>query len=433
MNKRLLLIVCGILWFLPGKAQEAVDSMRIYYVVGHREVDPSFRNNRVELNRFMKAVRSLMQENAVERIIIRSGASPDGYDRANELLSERRADSLAAYIVRHTSVPADLIEKQGVGIAWDMLRRQVDTSDMRYREEVLHVLDNTPVFVFDARGRVVDGRKKRLMDLYGGRPYKYMLKVFFPDLRSSIGVTLYTTKQVAPVADTVTVADSLAESLPDTLSVVEPVAEQPTVGLVAESAGDLEPMPSEAPAVTENPVPSVEEWGPKLSVKTNAIGWGMLMINAAVEVDLSRRFSLNIPLYYSACNYFTNDIKFLMLAFQPELRVWPLAKRRFFAGVHFGVTSYNLALGGKWRIQDHNGDTPAWGGGVNVGYRLPLSRNERWNVEFSLGAGVYKLHYDKFRNEYNGAYDSSVKKTFFGIDNVAVSFSYMFDLKNKRR
>ena len=95
--------------------------------------------------------------------------------------------------------------------------------------------------------------------------------------------------------------------------------------------------------------------------------------------------------------------------------------------------SYNLALGGKWRIQDHNGDTPAWGGGVNVGYRLPLSRNERWNVEFSLGAGVYKLHYDKFRNEYNGAYDSSVKKTFFGIDNVAVSFSYMFDLKNKRR
>ena len=174
---------------------------------------------------------------------------------------------------------------------------------MRYREEVLHVLDNTPVFVFDARGRVVDGRKKRLMDLYGGRPYKYMLKVFFPDLRSSIGVTLYTTKQVAPVADTVTVADSLAESLPDTLSVVEPVAEQPTVGLVAESAGDLEPMPSEAPAVTENPVPFVEEWGPKLSVKTNAIGWGMLMINAAVEVDLSRRFSLNIPLYYSCLLY----------------------------------------------------------------------------------------------------------------------------------
>ena len=27
--------------------------MRIYYVVGHREVDPSFRNNRIELDRFI--------------------------------------------------------------------------------------------------------------------------------------------------------------------------------------------------------------------------------------------------------------------------------------------------------------------------------------------------------------------------------------------
>lgn len=180
MSKRLLLIVCGILWFWSGKAQEAVDSMRIYYVVGHREVDPSFRNNRIELDRFIESVRKSMRDDAVERIIIRSSASPDGYDRANELLSERRADSLAAYIVRHTSVPAELIEKQGVGIAWDMLRRQVDTSDMRYREEVLHVLDNTPVFVFDARGRVVDGRKKRLMDLYGGRPYKYIVQGVLP-------------------------------------------------------------------------------------------------------------------------------------------------------------------------------------------------------------------------------------------------------------
>lgn len=433
MSKRLLLIVCGILWFWSGKAQEAVDSMRIYYVVGHREVDPSFRNNRIELDRFIESVRKSCGTIAVERIIIRSSASPDGYDRANELLSERRADSLAAYIVRHTSVPAELIEKQGwVSPGICCAGRSILPICATARRCCM--FSTILPYSYSMHG---DGwwtaARNGLWDLYGGRPYKYMFKVFFPDLRSSIGVTLYTTKQVAPVADTVTVADSLAQPLPDTLSVVEPVVEQPTVGLVAESAGDLEPMPSEAPAVAESPVPSVGEWGPKLSVKTNAIGWGMLMINAAVEVDLSRRFSLNVPLYYSACNYFTNDIKFRMLAFQPELRVWPLAKRRFFAGVHFGVTSYNLALGGKWRIQDHNGDTPAWGGGVNVGYRLPLSRNERWNVEFSLGAGVYKLHYDKFRNEYNGAYDSSVKKTFFGIDNVAVSFSYMFDLKNKRR
>lgn len=413
MNKRLLLIVFGILWFLPGRAQEAVDSMRIYYVVGHREVDPSFRDNGAELDRFLKTVRVAVHEGTIERITICSSASPDGYNKANERLAMRRADSLAAYIARHGSVSEALIEKHSVGIAWDMLRRQVAASDMEYRDEVLDILDNTPVFVFDERDRVVDGRKKQLMDLRGGRPYKYMLEVFFPDLRSSLSVMLYT-KPVVESADTMAVVPI---QFPEPLPQPEAVAE-----VVSEPVAEIAPEPVPVPA-----------WRPTLSVKTNAVGLGMLLLNAAVEIDLSRRLSLNLPFYYSACDYFTDDVKFRMLGFQPELRVWPLAERRFFVGVHFGVAYYNFAFGGQWRVQDHDGKTPAWGGGINVGYRLPLSRDERWNVEFSLGAGVYDVHYDKFHNGYNGAYASSVKKAFFGIDNFAVSFSYMFDLKNKRK
>ncbi len=411
MNKRLLLIVFGILWFLPGKAQDAVDSMRIYYVVGHREVDPSFRDNGAELDRFLRAVRVAVREETIERITICSSASPDGYNKANERLAMRRADSLAAYIARHGSVPEVLIEKHAIGIAWDMLRRQVAASDMEYRDEVLDILDNTPVFVFDERDRVVDGRKKRLMDLRGGRPYKYMLEGVFPDLRSSVCATLYI-KPSAGVADT-TVVVPLPESEPIFGPEAEPVAE-----IVSKPVTEMGPVP---------------EWRPMLSVKTNAVGLGMLLLNAAVEIDLSQRLSLNLPVYYSACDYFTDDVKFRMLGFQPELRVWPLAERKFFVGLHFGVAYYNFAFGGPWRIQDHDGSTPAWGGGVNVGYRLPLSCDKRWNVEFSLGAGVYDVHYDKFHNGYNGAYASSVKKTFFGIDSFAVSFSYMFDIKNKRK
>lgn len=81
----------------------------------------------------------------------------------------------------------------------------------------------------------------------------------------------------------------------------------------------------------------------------------MAISNVAVEIDLSQKLSLNIPVYYSAWNYFSGTTKFRMLAAQPELRYWPTRDRRLFAGVHFGVASYNLALGGKWRIQDHDG------------------------------------------------------------------------------
>ena len=95
--------------------------------------------------------------------------------------------------------------------------------------------------------------------------------------------------------------------------------------------------------------------------------------------------------------------------------------------------SYNLALGGDWRIQDHNGNSPALGGGINVGYRIPLGRNERWNVEFSLGAGIYKAHYDKFHIGSNGAYSSTVRKTFIGLGQCRHLVLYKFDLKKTRK
>lgn len=50
-------------------------------------------------------------------------------------------------------------------------------------------------------------------------------------------------------------------------------------------------------------------------------------------------------------------------------------------------------------------------------------------MEFSLGTGVYKLHYDIFHNEPNGQRIDTRKRMFFGIDQAAVSFAYRFDWK----
>ena len=69
------------------------------------------------------------------------------------------------------------------------------------------------------------------------------------------------------------------------------------------------------------------------------------------------------------------------------------------------------------------------GGGLSVGYRKPLGASKRWKLEFSLGGGVYDLHYDKFHNESNGELVKSGRKTFIGVDNAAVTLAYMFDLK----
>ncbi len=179
-------------------------------------------------------------------------------------------------------------------------------------------------------------------------------------------------------------------------------------------------------------VPAGEEWQRKLYVKTNAAGLGLLMANAAAEIDLQKHWSFHLPVYYSAWDYFKSTIKFRTFAVQPEARYWlDEDNGGWFFGAHFTMAYYNFASGGEFRTQDHNRKTPALGGGLSVGYRMPLSKDRRWQMECSAGAGICALHYDKFRNRSNGLLVCTEKRTYFGIDQVNVSFSYAFDLKKK--
>ncbi len=169
-----------------------------------------------------------------------------------------------------------------------------------------------------------------------------------------------------------------------------------------------------------------------MNVKTNVPGLGMGIANVAIETDLCRHLSLCLPAYYSAWNHFTPTVKFRMLAIQPEIRYWFAEENDgWFAGAHFGMGYYNVATGGEYRIQDHDGNSPALGGGLAAGYRLPISRNGRLKMEFSLGAGAYSLHYDKFRNCKNGLMVATEKRTYIGLDQASVSLCYSIGMKRK--
>lgn len=89
--KRILLL---FLLFCGGyvHAQE-LDSVRIYYRQDHREVDVLFRDNRAELERFIRILREEYGANRLESVVVRSWSSPEGVNHLNEVLSDRRADS----------------------------------------------------------------------------------------------------------------------------------------------------------------------------------------------------------------------------------------------------------------------------------------------------------------------------------------------------
>ena len=168
---------------------------------------------------------------------------------------------------------------------------------------------------------------------------------------------------------------------------------------------------------------------------TIAVGLALGITNLAVETDIVKHWSLTLPVYYSAWNYFQSTTKFRTFAIQPEVRYWLSEDNQgFFGGAHFGLAFYNIATDGSFRYQDLNRKTPAIGGGLSAGYRLPISKSNRWFIEFTLGAGVYPLHYDKFHNTPNtkdGLMIESIKKTYWGIDQISVSLAYRFVQKKK--
>ena len=168
MKKILFFLFAAVLAAGGVEAQEAVDSMKIFYRRGYRNVDLSFRDNRAQMERFLNLTEAALKNDRVEKVVIRSYASPDGTAEANERLSVGRAEELKAYLVREGNIPASLIEYHAEGIAWGMLREQVAASDMAGRDEVLDILDHTPLWIYDDDNRIVDGRKKQLMDLQGG-------------------------------------------------------------------------------------------------------------------------------------------------------------------------------------------------------------------------------------------------------------------------
>lgn len=399
MKIRLLML----LLLLAASFRMAADTTEvgIDFRVGKCIVDSTYRDNAAELARLNDVI-SQINANPnlhVSHIVLNGYASPEGPQELNSCLSEQRITALEQYIRSRLTVADSVVARHPGSIPWSRLAVAISTSDDARMGRVMDVLRSDSSVVEYRPGRRADRRAYEIQKLPG---YRKIYNSVFPGMRRAEAVI--STEETQP----------------------EPVVEP-----------EPEPVPADTVTVVPEPVPAVEPpsadaWTRGLYLKTNAVGWALLISNIAIEVDINEHWSATVPVYFSALNYGTRVRKFRTLAVQPEVRWWFAPK--WFAGAHFGYAQYNYALkSSDWRYQDHNGNTPALGGGVSLGWRTPLGKSRHWMLELTAGAGCYRLKYDKFHNEANGAMVSTTSRTFFGVDNAAVTVVYRFDLKNRRR
>lgn len=351
------------------------------------------------LNNFALEVDSILKADSITFVDIRGLASIDGPEALNNRLAKARAQAMDHWLRTKTDVSPGMITTSSIGEDWEMFLELVKNSpDLPARQQVINIINSN---------KTIAAKEAELRILNEGRSWDYMAKYIFPPMRVA-EVSLGGYKKFRVIID---------NPLP-----------LPTVDVVETEI--VEETPEEPSEILMAGVD--EEWYKKFYIKTNAPAWLCLWINAAAELDIAPHFSVNLPIYYSGFNYFTTKLKFRTFSVVPEIRYWPKADNTgFFVNAHLGMSLYNYAKGGDWRYQDYKGHTPALGGGVGLGYRFYFCKNKRWTMEAAVGAGVYKLDYSIFQNFTDGLIVGRRQRTFFGIDQAALSFAYSFGLNRK--
>ena len=209
--KKLLAYFLSFLSVVAVAAQDRADSTKIYFEIGHRQFNPRLGDNGRSMDHFVNSVRKAKEADDVDHILIRAFASPDGQNAANERLTRYRCDEVTNYIVRATGIEPSVVKAVPEGIAWDELRALVArTPEVPDREAVLNILDNTPVWIYDDQGKVIDGRKKQLMQVASGAPYRWMFTNLFPQLRNAVAVSLFLKSDIRAARDAAVAAAKAA-------------------------------------------------------------------------------------------------------------------------------------------------------------------------------------------------------------------------------
>ena len=167
------------------KRREMSGEAFLDFVVGKTDILPDYMNNPGDLQKITNMMAALRNDPAVtvKGIVVSGYASPEGTLKMNQTLSEGRAKALTDYLVPKFDYPENLYTIAFGGENWAGLLEKVEASDMKHREEVVRTLTTVPA---EINYRTNNSRKKSLMQLAAGVPYRFMLKEYFPHLRKAV-------------------------------------------------------------------------------------------------------------------------------------------------------------------------------------------------------------------------------------------------------
>lgn len=393
-----------------------VDSLTycIQFVHNSSVVDTACAENVSAISRFVYDLDSLRRSSEVDilQITARGCSSWEGSYTSNLHLSTQRTRAVAGHIKSRFGV--DLAMKESYDFESEIINL-VSASGSDYKDKVLPILKSSGTN---------DRKTLALKGLDSGRCWQWLNSSVFPLQRRVNIVIKYSVREKVTTTPVVSEPPVQTELPMKTEESVLTIVAQPADALLSAN-------PAAAELLNADTTSKVHF----LSLKNNLLYDIALVANIGLETDLGRRFSFDLPFAYSPYNI-SRNYRMRVLSLQPELRWWlKEGWSGHFFGFDINFSYYNVVtpFNTKTRYQDMCGNTPLIGAGLSYGYSMPLSRDGKWGMEFTLGLGYAHLKYDCFYNVHNGALYSEGCRNWWGPTKAGINIFYRFTFRRTKR
>lgn len=428
----MLLLVPALMFSAESRAG---DSLVVRYHYGCADIDLRSPDNRAAIDTLFQRLDAALRHPGAISLRLDAYSSPEGSAVANKRLSEKRARLMLEYIRSRRCVPDSILAVCSHGVDWEGLDSLVSYSDMPYKEEVLAVLRGTPEWSSDGSKRIVDGRKRQLGMLRGGKPYNYLSEYFFPLLRRS-RITITTHEKDVNSSDEKAVPENRTlGQRPQTDAETEQRRE-------ASAARSGEVMRPAEEAVEKPAVPLLRKdrpFTPVVAVKTNLLEWAGVMPdfrhytftpNLELECYFRNRWSVSGKGSYIKRGY-GGDRFFAVSSWSLEPRWWIWGDGRFrwpYLGVYGQAGDYDVRNG---RMTSDGATGRFWSTGLSFGVAIPFT--DRLGVDAGLRCGYRCTTVRGYASESGVDYlDHAGTKKHWGVTGINVSLYWRLGKTVKR-
>ena len=420
MVKKIVMVVLMPTTLLANAYAASIqDSLRttIYFRPGYSLLELSYRDNAANMKALTQGIQTIKGNPCVQlqHIRILSAASPEGNSALNKRVAKRRGERLRDYLKETLVLPDSIFTVSSAGEDWQGLAALIAKEKTPWRNKALQIIRHTPEWV-TRNGKVVDGRKRQLQNLDGGKAWKYMLDNHFYTLRTG-AVVVCEVKTLAAESTPSAAEASLEQARP------EPASQSP-------SSPPFPAIPSQVHPSSESQAPPVASY---FALKSNLLYDALLVPNLSLEASIGSGWTLGAG---GMLAWWSKDAKhryWRIYGGDLEIRKYfgTLAKSKPLQGHHLGIYGDFLTYDFEFGAKGYQSKA-TYAAGIKYGYSHPIAK--RLNLDFALGIGYLHSNYKTYvPRDGCYVYQETKKRKWLGPTQAEISLVWLLGKGNTNK